>query len=162
METKITVYHPAPVLLALSAALAAPTGSCGPSARPPGRWSWPSSAAWPSCSSRWRGAGPGTPSGVRSFLPDSMLAIALSLKLAAALGAAAHDDLAERATMVILGAFIVATGTRCPRPTPLSVLRCEAAVRAQALHRFAGWAWVFTGLALSVAWLALPSGSPRA
>ena len=87
-----------------------------------------------------------------------MLAIALSAKLAAALGAAGHDDLAERATMVILGAFIVVTGNALPKTlTPLSVLRCDAA-RAQAFHRFAGWAWVLSGLALSVAWLALPVG----
>jgi hypothetical protein len=87
-----------------------------------------------------------------------MLANALSLKLAAALGAAARDDLAKRATMVILGAFLVVTGNALPKTlTPLLVLRCDAA-RAQAFHRFAGWAWVLSGLALSIAWLALPVG----
>ena len=62
--------------------------------------------------------------------------------------------------MVILGAFIVATGNALPKTlTPLSVLRCDPApARAQALHRFAGWAWVLTSPALSVAWLALPVG----
>jgi len=85
-----------------------------------------------------------------------MLAIALGVRLAAALGGTIHDDLAERATMVVLGAFIVATGNTLPKTlTPLSMLRCDAG-RAQAFHRFAGWTWVLAGLAVSAAWLVLP------
>ena len=158
METKITVYHPAPVLLALSAALAGANWFVRPER----------AAAWAVELAVVGGLAVVFVSVARSRSGDAirraivfaglMLAIALSVKLAAALGATAHDDLAERATMVILGAFIVVTGNALPKTlTPLSVLRCDAA-RAQTFHRFAGWAWVLSGLALSVAWLALPVG----
>jgi hypothetical protein len=155
VETKSAVYHPAPVLLALSAGLAG------------ANWFfWPErAAAWATELAVIGGLAVVFASVARSRSGDAirraiafaglMLAIALSLKLAAALGAAAHDDVAQRATMVVLGAFIVVTGNALPKMlTPLSVLRCDA-VRAQAFHRFAGWSWVLSGLALSVAWLVL-------
>ncbi len=158
MQTQSAVRHPAPVLLALSAALAGANWFVRPER----------AVAWAVELAVVGGLAVVFVSVARSRSRDAirraivfaslMLAIALSLKLAAALGAAAHHDLAERATMVILGAFIVVTGNELPKTlTPLSVLRCDAA-RAQAFHRFAGWAWVLSGLALSVAWLALPVG----
>lgn len=87
-----------------------------------------------------------------------MLVIPLGLKLGTALGAIDHADLSRRALMAIIGAFLMSTGNAIPKTlTPLAALRCDAR-RAQAFHRFAGWTWVLTGLALAIAWLALPLG----
>ena len=85
-----------------------------------------------------------------------VLVIPLGLKLATTLGAINHADFSKRATMAIMGAFLMSTGNAIPKTlTPLSALRCDAA-KAQAFQRFAGWTWVLTGLALAVAWLVLP------
>jgi hypothetical protein len=85
-----------------------------------------------------------------------MVLVSLSVKLAAGLGAAGDVNLSRRATMAILGAFLVFTGNSLPKTlTPLSALQCDAG-RAQAFQRFAGWTWVLTGLALAVVWLVLP------
>lgn len=86
-----------------------------------------------------------------------MIVCSLGAKLAAALGAVGDSgDLSRRATMAILGAFLVFTGNAIPKTlTPLAALQCDAA-RVQAFQRMAGWTWVLAGLALAVAWLALP------
>lgn len=85
-----------------------------------------------------------------------VLAIPLGLKLAATFAPAAHSGTSQRAMMIIIGAFLVATGNALPKAlTPLSALRCDPA-RAQAFQRFAGWTWVLAGLALALAWLLLP------
>jgi hypothetical protein len=85
-----------------------------------------------------------------------MIVVALAVKLAIWLGAMQDAELSRRATMVILGAFFVFTGNGLPKTlTPISALRCDAA-RVQAIQRFAGWAWVLTGLTFAIAWLALP------
>ena len=160
-ETKPTIYHPAPVLLALTAILAGANWFVRPER----------AAVWAAELVVVGGLAVVFVSATRSRSRDAirraigfaglMLAIAPGLKLAGAMGAATHDALAERATMVVLGAFLVVTGNALPKTlTPLSVLRCDAA-RAQAFHRFAGWAWVLSGLALSVAWLALPVGTAK-
>jgi hypothetical protein len=85
-----------------------------------------------------------------------ILAVSLSLKLAAALGASDDRELSQRLTMVILGAFFVFVGNATPKMlTPLSALRCDGA-RTSALQRLMGWTWVLTGLGFSVAWLVWP------
>jgi hypothetical protein len=85
-----------------------------------------------------------------------VLAISLGLKLAAALGAIDHADFSKRAVMAIMGVFLMSIGNAIPKTlTPLSAFRCDAA-KAQAFQRFAGWTWVLTGLAVAIAWLALP------
>jgi hypothetical protein len=84
-----------------------------------------------------------------------MLAVSMSLRLAAALGASDERTLSQRLTMVILGAFFVFIGNAMPKIlTPLSALRCDVA-RASALQRLMGWTWVLTGLAFAVSWLVL-------
>lgn len=85
-----------------------------------------------------------------------ILVIPLALKLATTLGAIGHSGISQRAMMAIIGAFLMSTGNTLPKTlTPLSALRCDPA-KAQAFQRFAGWTWVLTGLALAIAWLALP------
>ena len=84
-----------------------------------------------------------------------MLSIALSLKLGVALGVISNADLARRATMVVLGAFFVFTGTACPRRSRPSRPAVRSGTRS-AFQRFAGWTWVLTGLAFAIVWLLLP------
>ena len=87
----------------------------------------------------------------------TMLAIALLSRLAASLGWTFAADLSSRATMAVLGAFFVLTGNAVPKVlTPLAAMKRDPA-RVQAFRRFAGWAWVLTGVAFSLAWLALPT-----
>jgi hypothetical protein len=85
-----------------------------------------------------------------------IVAIPLSLRLAATLGAIDTADAARRLPMVMLGAFFVYTGNAIPKTlTPLSALQCDAA-RAQAFQRWFGWTWVLMGLAWAIVWLVLP------
>lgn len=85
-----------------------------------------------------------------------LLVVSLGVKLATALGVMNDGDLTRRATMVIIGAFLVSTGNTMPkRLTPLAALECSPAT-VQAFQRFAGWTWVLTGVAVMIAWLALP------
>ena len=85
-----------------------------------------------------------------------MLVIGLIGKLAYALGAVADRDLATRLSMVVVGAFLAATGNAMPKMLPpASAMACDGA-KAQALRRLSGWTWVLTGLAYAVIWLVLP------
>jgi hypothetical protein len=85
-----------------------------------------------------------------------ILAISLDAKLAAALGAAHYDDIALRATMAIMGAFLAVTGNAIPKTlTPLAALHCDPA-KVQMIQRLAGWIWVLAGLAVAIAWVTLP------
>jgi len=85
-----------------------------------------------------------------------MMVVAMAGRLATALGASADADLARRASMVVMGGFLVFTGNAMPKMlTPLSAMRCDPA-RSQAVQRFVGWTWVLTGLAYAVPWLVLP------
>jgi hypothetical protein len=85
-----------------------------------------------------------------------ILAISLGAKLAAALGAVHSGDFALRATMAIMGAFLAVTGNAIPKTlTPLAAQHCDPA-RVQAVQRLSGWTWVLAGLAVAMAWLALP------
>jgi hypothetical protein len=84
-----------------------------------------------------------------------MLVSSLGLKLATALGATGRSDLAQRALMVILGAFFTFTGNALPKTlTPLAA-KCDGA-RVQAFQRLAGWTWALTGLTFAMVWLVLP------
>lgn len=86
----------------------------------------------------------------------STLVVTLSLKLAFALGILDDGELSRRAAMIILGGFLVSMGNSMPkRLTPLAALQCSPA-KVQAFQRFTGWTWVITGLAFTIAWLALP------
>ncbi|MDP9193830.1 MAG: hypothetical protein M3P06_19220 [Acidobacteriota bacterium] len=85
-----------------------------------------------------------------------IMLIPLSAKLAAAFGAIDDGEVSKRVTMAILGAFFVFTGNAIPKTlTPLSSLQCDGA-RMQAFQRISGWTWVLTGLAYALAWLTLP------
>ena len=85
-----------------------------------------------------------------------ILMISLGAKLAVALGAVHYGDIALRATMAIMGAFLAVTGNAIPKTlTPLAAQHCDPA-KVQAVQRLAGWIWVLTGLAVVVAWLTLP------
>jgi hypothetical protein len=85
-----------------------------------------------------------------------ILVISLGAKLAVALGAAHHDDIALRATMAIGGAFLAVTGNAIPKAlTPLAALHSDP-VKVQAVQRLAGWIWTLAGLAVAIAWLTLP------
>jgi hypothetical protein len=84
-----------------------------------------------------------------------ILATTAAVKVAAALGVIADADVTRRATMAMMGAFLMYYGNAIPKTlTPLSA-GCDAA-RAQAAQRLAGWTWVLAGLGLGVAWVALP------
>jgi hypothetical protein len=85
-----------------------------------------------------------------------ILVISLSAKLAVELGAVHYGDIAQRATMAIVGVFLAVTGNAIPKTlTPLAALHCDPA-RVQAVQRLAGWIWVLAGLAVAIAWLTLP------
>jgi hypothetical protein len=73
-------------------------------------------------------------------------------------GREAHGpELAERVTMIVIGAYFVLMGNGIPKTlAPLSALRDPAAV--QSARRLAGWAWVLTGLAFIIVWPLAPIG----
>jgi len=94
---------------------------------------------------------------IRNGVVSAALIVVFSLgaKIAATLGASPGGDLSWRATMAIMGAFLVFTGNAIPKTlAPLTAMRDPA--RVQAIQRLAGWAWVLTGLALAIAWLMFP------
>lgn len=83
----------------------------------------------------------------------AILAIALGSKLGGTLGA---PNISWRATMAIIGVFLIFTGNAIPKMlTPLSQMQCDPA-KLQAFQRFGGWTWVLTGFVLLNAWLVLP------
>jgi hypothetical protein len=85
-----------------------------------------------------------------------ILVISLGAKLAEALGAVHYGDIALRATMAIVGAFLAVTGNAIPKTLrPLAALHCDPA-KVQAVQRLAGWIWSLAGLAVAIAWLTLP------
>ena len=96
--------------------------------------------------------------GVRSGIVTAglILVISLGAKLAVALGAEGYGDIALRATMAIVGAFLAVTGNAIPKTlTPLAALHCDPE-NVQAVQRLAGWTWALAGLAVAMAWLTLP------
>ena len=87
----------------------------------------------------------------------AIVGIALLSRLAASLGWAHAADLSSRASMATVGVVFVLTGNAVPKTlTPLAAMKRDPA-RVQAFRRFAGWAWVLTGVAYSLAWFALPT-----
>ena len=85
-----------------------------------------------------------------------ILMISLGAKLGVALGAVHFGDIALRAPMAIVGAFLAVTGNAIPKTlTPLASLQCDPA-KVQAVQRLAGWTWTLAGLAVAIAWLTLP------
>ena len=87
----------------------------------------------------------------------SIVGIALLSRLAASLGWGHAAELSSRASMAVMGAFFVLTGNAVPKTlTPLAAMKRDPA-RVQAFRRVAGWAWVLTGVAYSLAWFALPT-----
>lgn len=83
----------------------------------------------------------------------AILAIALGSKLGGMRGA---SDIAWRATMAIIGVFLIFTGNAIPKILkPLSQMQCDPA-KVQAFQRFGGWTWVLAGFVLLNAWLVLP------
>ena len=96
-------------------------------------------------------------SSVRSGIVTAglILMISLGAKLSVALGAVHNGDVALRATMAIMGAFLAVTGNAIPKTlTPLATLHCDPA-KVQAVQRLAGWTWTLAGLAVAIAWLTL-------
>ena len=96
-------------------------------------------------------------SSVRSGIVTAglILMISLGAKLSVALGAVHNCDVALRATMAIMGAFLAVTGNAIPKTlTPLATLHCDPA-KVQAVQRLAGWTWTLAGLAVAIAWLTL-------
>jgi hypothetical protein len=87
-----------------------------------------------------------------------MIVLSLVMTLASAFGAPRHPELAQRATMIVLGMYFVVTGNAMPKLLPpLSTMRGDPAV-VQSARRFAGWTWVITGLAFAAIWLLVPTG----
>jgi hypothetical protein len=85
-----------------------------------------------------------------------ILLISLGAKLAVALGAVHDGDIALRATMAIVGAFLAVTGNAIPKTLrPLAALHCDP-TKVQAVQRLAGWIWALAGVAVAIAWLTLP------
>lgn len=91
-----------------------------------------------------------------------MLLIPFAGKLAARIGFGVSADFAQRALMVVIGAFIATIGNEIPkRIVPLHRQASDPA-RVQALFRFTGWTWAVTGLLLALAWLILPIDAAQA
>jgi hypothetical protein len=103
-------------------------------------------------------------SSVRSGIVTAglILGISLGAKLAVALGAVHYGDLALRATMAIMGAFLAVTGNAIPKTlTPLAELQCDPA-KVQAARSLAGWIWTLAGVAVAIVWLTLPVNQAEA
>lgn len=87
-------------------------------------------------------------------LAGLIVTICLTAPLAVAFGIA-DGDFADRATMVLVGAFFTVTGNTLPKTlVPLSVHGDP--VSTQSCRRITGWIWVLTGLAMIGVGLAVP------
>ena len=85
-----------------------------------------------------------------------MMVIPLAMTLAHAYGVVDDPDSGQRATMILIGAYLAATGNAMPRMlAPVSSIQGDVA-RVQAFQRVAAWTWVICGLGFATAWLALP------
>ena len=86
-----------------------------------------------------------------------MMIIPLALTLAHAYGLVHDPDSGmRRTTMIMLGAYLAATGNAMPRMLPPTSSMPGGGARVQAFQRLAGWTWVLCGLGFATAWLALP------
>jgi uncharacterized membrane protein len=85
-----------------------------------------------------------------------MLAASWGLKQLVAAGVIDDPQFPQRVTMAIIGAMLAFLGNAIPKTlTPMAATRCDPA-KMQSLQRFAGYAWVITGLIFSLVWLFLP------
>ena len=107
---------------------------------------------------------PGDAASARSFASVAgavvfgalMVVIPLAVTLAHAYGLVDDPDSGRRTTMIIIGAYLAATGNAMPRMLPpVSSMQGNGA-RVQAFQRLAGWTWVLCGLGFAMAWLVLP------
>jgi hypothetical protein len=90
-----------------------------------------------------------------------IMIVPLAVTLAQAYGVVDDPDSGKRATMVIIGAYLVVTGNAMPRMLPaVASMRCSGA-RVQAFQRLAAWTWVLCGLGFTAAWLGLPIDTAR-
>jgi hypothetical protein len=88
-----------------------------------------------------------------------MMVIPLAVTLASTYGLVDDPDSGQRTTMIILGAYLAATGNAMPRMLPpVSSMQGDGA-RVQAFQRLAGWTWMLCGLGTATAWLALPTAT---
>lgn len=83
-----------------------------------------------------------------------MIVMPIATVVANRLGWVDDQDLGARLVMAMSGVFLMVTGNAIPKR--LASLAGPDPARTQSFRRFAGWAWVLTGLALAVAWLVLP------
>jgi hypothetical protein len=84
-----------------------------------------------------------------------IIVVAGAAKIAAAYGLVG-SDWPGRATMAVMGAFLMATGNAIPKTLiPLAACSCDPATLQQ-LQRRAGWTFALAGAALTIAWLVLP------
>lgn len=91
-----------------------------------------------------------------------MMIIPLAVTLARAYGVVDDPDSGQRAYMIILGAYLAATGNALPKMLPpVSSMQGNVA-RVQAFQRLTGWTWVLCGLGFATAWLALPIDAAQA
>ena len=143
-------------------------------ARPAAAWAWAAAVAMLlimlSVPRRWQLAlrrSPGQVAAIRAAATITgavafgalMMVIPLAVTLAHAHGIADDPDSGRRATMIVLGAYLVMTGNAMPRMLPpIASMRCDGA-RVQAFQRLAGWTWTLCGLGFIGAWLALPIGA---
>ncbi len=85
-----------------------------------------------------------------------LILVPLGAKLAWRLGWVSSPDLGIRLTMALTGVYLIFTGNAIPKSLkPFGCLPHDSA-EAQSFRRFAGWAWVLTGLALVAVWLLAP------
>ena len=87
-----------------------------------------------------------------------MMVIPLGVTLAHAYGVVDDPDSGRRASMIILGAYLVVMGNAVPRMLPPQSTLPGDGARVQAFYRLAGWTWALCGLGYALAWLALPIG----
>jgi len=84
-----------------------------------------------------------------------IIVVAGGAKVAAAHGLVGNDW-PGRATMAVMGAFLMATGNAIPKTLmPLSASSCDPAA-LQRLQRQAGWMFALAGAGITIGWLALP------
>lgn len=86
-----------------------------------------------------------------------LMIVPLAVTLAHAYSLIDDPDSGRRASMIILGAYLVITGNALPRMAPRISSMPGDAARLQAFHRLAGWTWVLGGLGYVLVWLVLPT-----
>ena len=83
-----------------------------------------------------------------------MIVVPLMIAVATRLGWVDSWDTGARLSFVLSGVFLMMSGNAIPKR--LASLAGPDPSRVQSFRRFAGWTWVLTGVAYSLAWLLLP------